>query len=165
MPRAEALPPSEGSVPWILHHTHHNLNSLSVTCLIGLNFQKQKLQCWEAMNKSGQFPHWCNRMDFEIIEFQAIELTHYLQTFSCLCFTSEFSTSQFPCCFLPWPPHLSSHFPCLQAAPFLFLLFYLSSSPNVFHNLLWRQIKQESNHNPAWLWFLELDWHPAQLIA
>lgn len=58
----------------------HFLKDLSLECyiicitiqiascytLIGLSFQKKKLQYWETMNKSWQVPHTCNCTDFEI---------------------------------------------------------------------------------------------------
>lgn len=165
MPRAAALPLSEGSVPWILHHMYHSPNSLSVTLLIGLSFQKQELQSWETMNKSWQVPCRCTCMDFEI----NFPPENSPITYECFLFCVSHLSSQphsFPVpSFLPLPPQLSSHFLCLQTALFLFLLFSLSISTNAFLNLLWRQIKQEYNPDPAWLWFLGLDWHTAQLIA
>lgn len=143
---------------------HHNPNSLSVTLLIGLSFQQQKLQYWETMNKSWQVHHRWNCMDFEI-NFTPQNLTITYESFL-LC--SSHLSSQLHSFPVPSFPGLPSFPPASSAFRlFSFFSYYsLSISTNAFLNLLWRQIKQEYNPDPAWLWFLELDWqHTAQLIA
>lgn len=59
----------------------------------------------------------------------------------------------FPFCFLSCPPHLPSHFHCLQSAPFLSLPFSLSTPPNVCncHKAVFRP-------HPAWLGSPGLGW-------
>lgn len=71
-----------------------------------------------------------------------MQLIQHLQTLSCLCFMP----APFPFCFLSCPPYLPSHFHRLQTAPFLSLLFSLSTPPNV-----WNCHKAVIRTHPAWL--------------